>query len=72
MIKRKCKYCKKGHVVSKDGIHQKCRPYWDAEHIPKKQKKKGSQCPICHESFDYWQLASKHAHKKKHFGDYTI
>ncbi len=68
----KCKYCKKGNDLGRMRIHRKCQIFWDAEHIPKTQKKKRSQCPICSMSFDYWQLASKHAQEKKHWGDYTV
>ncbi len=66
----KCKYCKKGHCSQQDGLHKKCRAFWNAEHIPKNQKKKLSVCPVCHKKFYYWQKAAKHAQEKKHWGDY--
>ena len=69
----KCKHCKKGNnlPIGKT-IHSSCKVFWNAEHIPKNQKRKLSICPHCHESFDYWQKASLHAIQFKHFGDYNV
>ena len=40
--------------------------------ITKKQKRKLTICPVCKKHFYYWQYASIHADKYKHWGDYNF
>ena len=70
----KCDVCNKGNNLRRGKLRHAglCSAKWRAEHIPKNQKPKRLQCPICYHSFDYWQKANLHAWEKKHWGDYTI
>ena len=68
----KCKQCGKRNTlpVGKN-LHRRCTVLWNAEHIPKGQKKKLSICPHCGCRFYFWQKASAHAQENKHYGDYS-
>jgi len=68
----KCKYCKSGRELGRGkSFHIKCKVLYEAEHIPKSQKRKLSVCPICKKRFYFWQKARKHAQENKHYGDYS-
>jgi len=68
----KCKQCKKGNKLHNKDLHYRCKPKWDANNIPKNQKRRLSCCPHCKKTFFYWQKASLHATENKHYGDYSI
>ena len=67
----KCIVCKQGKDLGSKKIHSACKPFWDAGHIPKNQKRKLSICPQCKQKFYYYQKASLHALINKHYGDYV-
>ena len=67
----KCIQCGKGRNLIYHGMHQGlCASKWDAQHIPKSQKREKSQCPKCKVIFYYWQNAHLHAIENNHYGFY--